>query len=497
MKVLKNKSWTNVAKLHTAKPKTFYRPESYADLVAAVKEAESRKCHIRAVGSGHTSTDAAITNDILLDLCLLNQVAYVDKSSLKVNRRKEFLVRMDAGANIDTFNDRLDDMGLAFQSLGIIDHQTISGAIATGTHGNCPSLPGFPGLVKSILLVAAGGKMYRIEPTDGVTDPALHKEQGVQLIQNDFTFRCALVHMGAFGIVASYIIEVEPQYWLMEKRTVERWSDIAQQVRQGTLFRDYPVEVDGKVLKHPVLGLHIAVNPHEVDGDHLCMVGRFFKFKNEPDRNLGDRLRSPLPTLLANTMIPSGILVRQANRNPEKLPNTIQTGLKAMADKSYINKSYKVWNQGIEGPAEKTYGCEFAFDGTNPKWLDAMEALFAKAKALAKDNLYASNTLMVRYSKKSPAYIAPDSEHELVAWIGTPVPGKVTRGPEILNAHQEVCAAHGGKSHWGKMNNRVTPAMIKAWYPQLPAWRAEMRKFNPNGTFNNAFTDRFGLTKEI
>ena len=85
-------------------------------------------------------------------------------------------------------------------------------------------------------LIAAGGKKYRIEPKDGVTDPTKFHENGVQLIQNDDTFYSALLHVGAFGIIASYVIEVEPQYWLMEKRTVEKWSEVRKQI-ENHLFR--------------------------------------------------------------------------------------------------------------------------------------------------------------------------------------------------------------------------------------------------------------------
>jgi L-gulono-1,4-lactone dehydrogenase len=497
MKTRKKATWTNVAGLHTAKPIVFYQPETYEDIVRAVQEAEQRKCKIRAVGSGHTSTDQAICDGILLDMSLLNAVSPVNKDYLKVDRRGECLVRMDAGANIDTFNDELDEMGIAFKTLGIIDHQTISGAIATGTHGCCPSLPGFPGLVKSILLVAAKGKKYRIEPNNGITDPHRHIEEGVKLIQNDTTFYSALVHVGLFGIVASYIMEVEPQYWLLEKRTVEKWSDVRKQIENNTLHKDYPVKI-GKVYSYqPVLGLHIALNPHEVDGDHTCMVGRFFKLPGKPRRSLGDRIRSLLPTIVASTMLPFLILVRLANRKPSKLPKMMEKGLHSMNEGSYINKSYKVWNQGLEKMMDKTYGSEFAFDGTNPQWLLAIDAIFERAKVHAKDNLYSPNTLMLRYSKGSPATLGVDFGPGVVAWIGTPVPKKFHRGKEILDAHQEVCLAYGGKSHWGKMNNLVTPARIATWFPHLDEWKAEMRKFNPDDTFSNAFSERFGLTSDV
>lgn len=495
MKLLPNKSWSPVSGLFSVKPVKYYLPETYEDIVSAVKEAESMGVRIRAVGSGHSSTDIAIARGgILLDMSLLNSVFEADKSKLKADRRHEHLVTMYSGANIDTFNDDLDEMGLAFKTLGIIDHQTISGAIATGTHGCSRSLPGFPGLVRSILLVAAGGKKYRIEPADGITDPNLHDANDVELIQDDTTFSAALVHVGAFGIVASYIIEVEPQYWMLEKRTIEKWSRVSEKIRNNTLYNDYPLKLSNVFTDEPVLGLHIALNPHEVNGEHLCLIGRFFKLNGKPKRAIGDVFRSIVPGIVAFTQIPFNVIVSQANKNPQKIPKTLDGGLRKMNDASYIHKSYKVWNQGMEALAEKTYGSEFAFDGTNANWLNAIDAIFRRTKELAKDNLYSPSTLMLRYSAKSPAMLGADHKWDTVAWVGTPVPRKFTRGPEILDSHQEICIANGGISHWGKMNNNVDPQLIKTWFPQLDTWKAEMRKFNPDGTFSNDFTDRFGLT---
>ncbi len=132
------------------------------------------------------------------------------------------------------------------------------------------------------------------------------------------------------------------------------------------------------------------------------------------------------------------------------------------------------------------------------QWLKAVDAIFSTYKDLRiKKNLSAPNTLMMRFSKGAKAYLAPEYGYTLTAWIGNPVPRQMKRGMEVLEAFQVTCMANGGKSHWGKMNNRVelNPTLIQAWFPKLHIWKQEMRKFNPNNTFSNAFTDRFGLTQ--
>jgi L-gulono-1,4-lactone dehydrogenase len=507
IKQKKNGTWTNMSQQCSVTPAIYYLPETYDEVVDAVKEAEEKGVRIRAVGAGHSSTDIAICNDILLDMKNLRTVERADSAKLKPTAKSLDLVRMDAGANIEHFNKELDDLNLAFPTLGIIDNQTISGAIATGTHGCVKTLPGFPGLVRSILLVAAGGKKYRIEPKNGISQPQLFAEgPNAELIQNDDTFYSALVHAGAFGIVISYIMEVEPQYWLMEHRMVTKWSTVSKQIENNTLYAPFPVKLEKETKKMTPYGINIAVNPHRTKitkdpgddtTDNTCMVARFFKLAEKPHRNLLDRLRSPIPVLFASTMIPYAVLVSKANNNPAKLPDMLDDGLNMMKDRGYLNKSYKVWYQGLEMMADMTYGSEFAFDGTNAEWLKAVKAVIDKFAQVAQDdNLYAANTLMIRYSKGSPAYLAADGGFKTVAWVGTPVPRQYKRRVEVLDVFQEVAMANGGVSHWGKMNNRVEfrPDLIKKWFPKLDIWKAEMRKFNPNNTFSNAFTDRFGLT---
>lgn len=497
MKEKKNGEWTNVSRLQTVKPKKYLMPESLADIVAAVKEAEKSNLRIRAVGAGHSSTDIAITPDILLDLKKHKRVFMPDKTQLHPQYHRNHLVHTDSGVTLHDMVRDMDKLGLALQTLGIVDDQTISGAIATGTHGPVKSMPGLPGLVRSMVLVADGGKIWRIEPKNGITNPAKHHEPGITLLQDDDAFRSLLVHLGAFGIIASYILEVEPQYWLYEKRTVEKWSEVRQQILDGTLYRDYPAMLEKEVRMLPVYGMNIALSPHEIDGDHTCMIGRFFRLAEKPSRGLLERTRSIGNNIVARTGIPFAVLVNTVNDHPYKVPKLLETALHTLNEESYINKSFKVWYQGLEFIADATFGSEFAYSADNHDWLQAVEAVIARFKRLAvEENIYSPNTLMIRYSQGSQAYLAAENGLGTVAWVGTPVPREMRKGMRVLEEFQKVNMQHRGRSHWGKMNNRVEDNLdlLPIWFPKLEVWKAQMRKFNPKGTFSNAFTQRFGLT---
>ena len=66
----------------------------------------------------------------------------------------------------------------------------------------------------------------------------------------------------------------------------------------------------------------------------------------------------------------------------------------------------------------------------------------------------------------------------------------------MLEKYQEIMLNNGGIPHWGKTNNILdsNPGHLKKLYPKLEVWKSVIKKFNPNGTFNNVFSDRLKLT---
>jgi hypothetical protein len=116
-------------------------------------------------------------------------------------------------------------------------------------------------MIKSMVIVADGGYVFRIEPTEGITQPTGELDQsklpparngaweglirknaeraalsdaaedGVDfLIQDDDWFASALVNVGTFGIVYSVIIEVVPRYYLLETAEITTWEELRRRL---------------------------------------------------------------------------------------------------------------------------------------------------------------------------------------------------------------------------------------------------------------------------
>ena len=166
----RRKTWKTVLKLHTAFPINYYQPETLDQIVNIITDAESKNLRVRAVGSGHSWSDIAITDDVLIHPKKLTGIDRPNNLKSTVTNTNQ-LVEVRAGTTLKRLNKGLTKMDLDIKNSGGVDHQTISGAIATGTHGSGIRLPALSGMVKSILMVSAGGKIYRVERTNGISDP--------------------------------------------------------------------------------------------------------------------------------------------------------------------------------------------------------------------------------------------------------------------------------------------------------------------------------------
>jgi hypothetical protein len=91
---------------------------------------------------------------------------------------------------------------------------------------------------------------YRIEPTNGMTNPKLHPNSSV-LIQDDKDFNAVITGLGALGVVYSVTIATVPFYWIQELREIVDWTAAKKLLQQGAL---------GDILKYH--NAEVWVNPY-------------------------------------------------------------------------------------------------------------------------------------------------------------------------------------------------------------------------------------------
>jgi FAD/FMN-containing dehydrogenase len=180
----------------------------------AVRRAASDGLAVRVAGSGHSFTPLVATDGLVLHVDGLRGVLGVDRE-----RRR---VRVLAGTPLHVLTPALQALGLALPNLGDIDRQTISGAIATGTHGTGTRRQGIAGAVSGLTLVLADGSTLECSAE---VEPEV--------------FAAAGVGLGALGVVTEVELQCVPAYRLHAQESAASLTDLLPVIQQEADAHDH------------------------------------------------------------------------------------------------------------------------------------------------------------------------------------------------------------------------------------------------------------------
>src|SRR4051812_27881299 len=180
--------WRNWAGDQICAPARYEAPRSEEELRRVVADAAAAGLTVRAVGSGHSFTDAACTDGVMMSLDHMRQIVDVDRLS--------GLVEVQGGIKLDALGGLLAQHGLAMENLGDIAVQSLAGAISTATHGTGLNYPNLSQQVHALRLVTASGDVLEISADDGDL------------------FKAARVAIGSFGVISTVTLKAAPTYTL-------------------------------------------------------------------------------------------------------------------------------------------------------------------------------------------------------------------------------------------------------------------------------------------
>src|SRR5437870_587867 len=143
------RSWRNWAGDQSCAPAAVERPVTIEQLRACVERAAHAGGRVRVAGSGHSFSDIACTDGVMVSLDRMTAVLDVDPAA--------GLARVQAGITIRELGRALREHGLALENVGDIDAQTIAGAISTATHGTGARLRNLAAQASELRLVLADG----------------------------------------------------------------------------------------------------------------------------------------------------------------------------------------------------------------------------------------------------------------------------------------------------------------------------------------------------
>jgi hypothetical protein len=477
---LARQTWADYVGLRQWQPLRVFRPTTLDELRSIVRQAEQEGCRVKAVGSGHAFSDVAVTRDFLIDTHGLKKPLQLERGLLRPGSQPETLFETEAGIVVHDLNTTLWDAGLGLVNMGGYDGQTIAGVVSTSTHGSGLGFGPLSGQVVSLTLVGAAGKVYRIEPANGITDPAQWavRHPDIELRQDDDWFYACQVGIGCLGVVYSVVLRVRERYYLKEERSLSTWSQVKRDLLDGQVLREN---------RH----YEVLVNPYAIGGEHSCLITRRNPVPApavpplvQPNRNFFVELAASIPGV-------SGLLLTIMNSYPPLTPTILNKAMESLVG-DYVDRSYYVFNIGAANDVPG-YGSEIGF--TLDQYQAATERIFQIAEQRQQaGQAYLTSPVSLRFVQASKAYLSMMYAAD-TCMIEFPMLKGTIGGQELLQQIETEMYAFGGRPHWGLLNFLSgANDLIAAMYPKLPAWLAVYQQLNPNGLFENGFTERCGFS---
>jgi L-gulono-1,4-lactone dehydrogenase len=493
------KAWRNDTGNQRIYPLRELTPTTLEELCEAVREAERDRCTVRAVGSGHSWSDVALSDGILVHPTGLTKPLDLEPGLLRAHAGDAHegdahegdgdghgatLVQVEAGITIAALNAHLHANKLALANMGGFDGQTVAGVISTSTHGSGIGFGPLSDFVRSLDVVGSGGIVHRIEPADGPTDPIAYQAQHPdrQLRQDDRWFRAAVVGMGCMGLIYSVILAVRPEFYLREVRSLSTWSKVRQELQRG--------EVLAQNAHYELL-----FNPYpDKNGELECLVTTRNPVAPSEYRHDHRRSRSLLMELTARFPLTPLLINLAVGLFPKISPFLIAQALKALVNDDYVNISYRVFNIGAANylPA---YSCEIGVPADEPRLNLAVEKIVAVAGQRRRlGNVFHSSPISLRFVKASDAYMSMMQGRDTVM-IELIMATHTVGGMELLAAHEDALYELGGRPHWGQVNSLTgSHGLVAAMYPRYQDWQEVHAQLNASGVFDSPFSKRVGIS---
>jgi hypothetical protein len=479
------RTWRNHLGNQSIDPLRIYEPRAIDDVVANVRAAEEAGVGARAVGSGHSWSDVALTDGFLMKTDRLARVPAPEPDFLAPAWEGRTVVRAEAGIRIKELNAHLDRNGLALRQMGGYDHQTVAGVISTSTHGSGIAFGPLNDFAHSLDVVAAGGRVVRVERAGGPTDRAAyaaHHGERRELIQDDGVFDAVAVGMGCMGVVCTALIEVEPRFYLREVRELHPWAKVRADLEDGAVLRDN---------EH----YEVVFSPYRRKLEYPCLVTTRNRTADPRHRPWDKRMRNWLVELVARLPFTSQLLNLVLHVKPSLAPLLLESAMRALVKDEYDEVSYKVFNIGSANlvPAVSAE-IGIPMDGRH---IEAVERIFAVADRRRQlGDVYQSSPIALRFVRASPAYMSMMHGRDTMMMELIQLAGN-EGGYELLGAYEKALSDLDARPHWGQVNTLTAGhGLVASMYPRYEDWQAVHREMNSSGVFDSPFSRRVGIAAD-
>jgi FAD-linked oxidoreductase len=424
--------WHNWTGDEACRPAAIAHPRSVAEISAAVESAAHEGLCVRVAGAGHSFSDIACTDGLLIVLDQMQSVLEVEHES--------GLVRVQAGITIAQLSAQLVAHGLALENLGDIDVQSIAGAISTATHGTGARLRNIPSQVVAVTLVLADGSTLECS-----------RELDSEL------FRAARVGLGVLGVVAEVTLRCVPAFTLCGVDAQAPLEEVLDRFEDSALGNEH---FEFYVFPHCEVALTRTNNRVE---EPPRPRGRVFEYAND--------------VLLTNHAF--DLLCRVGKRMPSRIPEINRLATRLVGSSKRIDRSDRIFaSPRLVRFTEMEYA--LSRKHTTHAVRAVLESVerggFAVPFPIEVRTVAPDDALLSTAAGRESGYVAVHMYHGM-QWR------------PYFQAVEQIMDEFDGRPHWGKRHFQ-SAATLRPRYPEWDRFQAVRARLDPEGRFANAWSER-------
>ena len=385
---------------------------------------------MKAVGSGHSFTAIAVSEEVLVDLSDYDEIVAIDK----INQT----VTVQSGIQLSKLNQALYENSLAMQNLGDIAYQTIAGAISTSTHGTGAKFTGIANQVVALRVVLADSSI--VECSANV---------------NAQLFSCARVGLGALGLISTVTLKVVSAFNLAVIEEPMRVDDVLQN-----------------------LDLHVDSNDH-FEFFWVPHTGWALTKRNNRN-NLPVEPMSKMSHWYSKTLMENyafGAVCMLGKARPSLIPK-LAKALPSSGRNEYSDASHKVF---ASKRIIKFYEMEYAI----PREACA-EALNRVRRMVTDSGFFLNFPVEVRFTAPDEIPLSTASNRES-AYIAVHIYKGMNYVPYFTEV-ESIMNSYQGRPHWGKLHFQ-SAATLASRYPQWDVFQAVRNQVDPQRMFSNQYLE--------
>ncbi len=425
-------TWTNWSRLSTAHPTQEVSPHDAGEVVDAVVAARHQNLTVKMPGTGHSFTDIALTDGLMLRPGSLRGIVGVDRDAMTVTAL--------AGTTLAELNEALEKLDLTLHNMGDIDEQTIAGAISTGTHGTGGQRASLSDQVSGLELVTGTGELIH---TDARENPEV--------------LDVARLGLGAIGIITSVTLDVEPIFTLEAQESPMLWDEALDRFEE------------------------LATDNQHFEMFWFPHTERLLTKRNnrtlDPAEPLSRAKRWLDDEFLANRVF--GWANRLGNRRPGLVRRINDLSGRALSERRYSDVPHRVFTS----PRRVVFReMEYAL----PREV-AVDALREVRSVIDQSDWVISFPVEIR--------VCPADDVPLSSSFGRPSVylafhvNQQTDHTGYFRTIEDVMRGYDGRPHWGKLHTR-TAADLEPAYPRWADVQAMRDRIDPDRVFTNPYLDR-------